>query len=238
MDGPDRDWGQLNCGCHPNCGIGTVLFVNKRTKQMVPLLDFLDMDGLLADLREIFDTGRGGNWARAQLVASLLRNYRPEKAPRGFNIQTLIKQFLSQTGAAHSGEGDANEYEWRVLFVAGMWFQDLFNYDFRRTEMCIIPYGTQMGEISFCAYNTGSRLAPGPREDQGQRHRRRVVQEVRKTPCIRQEPGHLPPRRRRDGQGAPPRPRGAQVRQAPRPEAPPHRRLISRTPCSRAPHLR
>ena len=23
-----------------------------------------------------------------------------------------------------------------------MWFQDLFNYDFRRTEMCIIPYGT------------------------------------------------------------------------------------------------
>ncbi len=36
-----------------------------------------------------------------------------------------------------------------------MWFQDLFNYDFRRTEMCIIPYATQMGEISFCAYNTG-----------------------------------------------------------------------------------
>jgi len=36
-----------------------------------------------------------------------------------------------------------------------MWFQDLFNYDFRRTEMCIIPYATQKGEISFCAYNTG-----------------------------------------------------------------------------------
>jgi hypothetical protein len=36
-----------------------------------------------------------------------------------------------------------------------MWFQDLWTYDFRRTEMCIIPYGTQQGEISFCAYNTG-----------------------------------------------------------------------------------
>jgi uncharacterized radical SAM superfamily Fe-S cluster-containing enzyme len=155
LDGPDKDFGQLNCGCHPNCGIGTILFVNKRTKEMVPLLDFLDMDGLLADLREIFDARRGGNWAKAQLVASLLRHYRPEKAPRGFNVQTLIKQFLSQTGAAHSGENDARDFEWRVLFVAGMWFQDLFNYDFRRTEMCIIPYGTQMGEISFCAYNTG-----------------------------------------------------------------------------------
>jgi hypothetical protein len=49
---------------------------------------------------------------------------------------------------------DAND-KWRVLCVEGMWFQDLFNYDFRRTEMCVIPYGTQEGEISFCAYNTG-----------------------------------------------------------------------------------
>ena len=47
------------------------------------------------------------------------------------------------------------EDPWNFLFIAGMWFQDLFNYDFRRTEMCIIPYGTQQGEISFCAYNTG-----------------------------------------------------------------------------------
>ena len=44
---------------------------------------------------------------------------------------------------------------WNFLFIAGMWFQDLFNYDFRRTEQCIIPYATQQGEISFCAYNTG-----------------------------------------------------------------------------------
>jgi hypothetical protein len=44
---------------------------------------------------------------------------------------------------------------WNFLFIAGMWFQDLFNYDFRRTEQCIIPYATQKGEISFCAYNTG-----------------------------------------------------------------------------------
>ncbi len=155
IDGPDKDWGQLNCGCHPNCGIGTVLFVNKRTKQMVPLLDFLDMEGVIADLRAIFDAGRGPRWSKAQLVASLLRHYKPDKAPQGFYLHTLIKQFMSQTGVAHAGEDDARDYEWRVLFVAGMWFQDLFNYDFRRTEMCIIPYGTQLGEISFCAYNTG-----------------------------------------------------------------------------------
>lgn len=155
LDGPDKDFGQLNCGCHPNCGIGTVLFVNKRTKQMVPLLEFLDMEGILRDFRSIFDAGRGSKWTKAQVLTSILRHYKPEKAPPGFDVKTLVKQFMSQTGAAHAGEADAKEYEWRVLFVAGMWFQDLFNYDFRRTEMCIIPYGTQMGEISFCAYNTG-----------------------------------------------------------------------------------
>ena len=155
MDGPDKDFGQLNCGCHPNCGIGTVLFVNKRTKQMVPLLDFLDMEGILRDFRVIFDAGKSRAWTKAQVVTSILRHYKPESAPPGVDLSTVIRQFLSQTGAAHAGENDAKDYEWRVLFVAGMWFQDLFNYDFRRTEMCIIPYGTQMGEISFCAYNTG-----------------------------------------------------------------------------------
>jgi len=155
MDGPDKDFGQLKCGCHPNCGIGTVLFVNKRTKQMIPLVEFLNLEGVLNDAREIFDAGRGKTATVAQLVSSVLRHYNPDKAPPGFTIETLIKQFLSQMGARHK-ENDANEFEWRVLFVAGMWFQDLFNYDFRRTEMCIIPYGTQMGEISFCAYNTGA----------------------------------------------------------------------------------
>jgi uncharacterized radical SAM superfamily Fe-S cluster-containing enzyme len=155
VDGPDKDWGQLKCGCHPNCGIGTVLLVNKRTKEMVPLAQVLDMEAILADMRAIFDAGRSPALSKAQLVASILRHYKPEGAPAGFHLHTLVQQFLSQTGVAHAGEDDASRYEWRVLFVAGMWFQDLFNYDFRRTEMCIIPYGTQLGEISFCAYNTG-----------------------------------------------------------------------------------
>ena len=47
-----------------------------------------------------------------------------------------------------------------MLFVAGMWFQDLYNYDFRRTEMCIIPYGTQeLGEIKLLRIQHGRRLA-------------------------------------------------------------------------------
>jgi uncharacterized radical SAM superfamily Fe-S cluster-containing enzyme len=157
--GERADWGSMKCGCHPNCGIGTVLFVNKRTKQCVPLTQFVNLEQLLVDVQEITDAAQGRTVTLAELVVALLRNYDPTAAPEGFSFPTLVRQFLSQTGARGSKIGefekDAHEFEWRLLFVAGMWFQDLFNYDFRRTEMCIIPYGTQLGEISFCAYNTG-----------------------------------------------------------------------------------
>jgi 7,8-dihydro-6-hydroxymethylpterin dimethyltransferase len=155
--GDKAEWGSMKCGCHPNCGVGTAIFVNKRTKQAVPLSEFLDLEQLLVDLQEITDAAQGRVLTLAELGVALLKNFDANKAPVSF--PTLMRQFLSQTGARGKKigefESDAHEFEWRILFVAGMWFQDLFNYDFRRTEMCIIPYGTQMGEISFCAYNTG-----------------------------------------------------------------------------------
>ena len=157
--GEAADWGALKCGCHPNCGIGTVLFVHKKTKQMVPLTEFLDLEGLLEDIQEITDAAQSRPITLAEVGLALVKRFDAAKAPPGLTFQKLVKQFLSQTGArgkkVGETEGDAGAFEWRALFVAGMWFQDLFNYDFRRTEMCIIPYGTQMGEISFCAYNTG-----------------------------------------------------------------------------------
>jgi tetraether lipid synthase len=90
----------------------------------------------------------------------VLRNYRAARAPKGFGLVDLINKFDKQSGGALGGfgapaDGNRKADEWLVLFIAGMWFQDLWTYDFRRTEMCIIPYATQMGEISFCAYNTG-----------------------------------------------------------------------------------
>ncbi len=159
LQGPDAQFGALNCGCHPNCGIGTILLVNKRTKETAALCDFLDVEQVLADFQAIADANLSKNATLTRLGLSLLRNFHPDKAPKGYGITELIRQAISQMGASGDKvgdtEGDASKFEWRFLFVAGMWFQDLFNYDFRRTEMCIIPYGTQMGEVSFCAYNTG-----------------------------------------------------------------------------------
>ena len=98
---------------------------------------------------------------------SVMRNYKPFESPRYFSVFDMLKKFDKQfggTGLDYGNSGADRTMEdiekrrddrWGSLIIAGMWFQDLFNYDFRRTEQCIIPYGTQEGEISFCAYNTG-----------------------------------------------------------------------------------
>jgi uncharacterized radical SAM superfamily Fe-S cluster-containing enzyme len=167
VHGPDREWGQLTCGCHPNCGIGMAVMIDKETKEAVPVTAFLKADQLAKDVAQVNDAARGRALSVAGMALALMRNYDPFKAPTHFRIVDLMKKFDKTFGATGkdygkvSGDRTMSDIErrradrWNFLFVAGMWFQDLFNYDFRRTEMCIIPYGTQEGEISFCAYNTG-----------------------------------------------------------------------------------
>jgi uncharacterized radical SAM superfamily Fe-S cluster-containing enzyme len=160
LQGPGTDWGTLKCGCHPNCGVGTAFMVSKKTKAWAPVSAFLDIDRMMSDARTIADTARGPLLTKLQTALSLLRNYSPSKVPSGFRLIDLVKKYDKQSGGQLGGIGapvgaDRKQDEWLVLFVAGMWFQDLWTYDFRRTEMCIIPYATQAGEISFCAYNTG-----------------------------------------------------------------------------------
>jgi hypothetical protein len=154
LRGLESQWGSLKCGCHPNCGIGTLFLVHEKTREMVPLAEVFNTDQILEDLKLINDRHRPRFVMAAQAVLSFLRNYRADKAPRSFGLWSMLKVVDGHTGR-HMRLTKIARHEWRVLLVAGMWFQDLFNYDFRRTEMCIIPYATQMGEISFCAYNTG-----------------------------------------------------------------------------------
>ena len=40
IHGPASDWGQLSCGCHPNCGIGMAIMCDKETKEHVPVTAF------------------------------------------------------------------------------------------------------------------------------------------------------------------------------------------------------
>jgi 7,8-dihydro-6-hydroxymethylpterin dimethyltransferase len=167
VHGPEKSFGQMSCGCHPNCGIGMGVMVDKETKEAVPVTAFLNAVQLSNDLKRVNDAARGRGMSIAGMALSLMRNYDPFQSPTHFKLSDLMRKFDKSFGATGRnygsvhGDNRLSDIEkrradrWNFLFIAGMWFQDLFNYDFRRTEQCIIPYATQEGEISFCAYNTG-----------------------------------------------------------------------------------
>ncbi|MDQ3818820.1 MAG: radical SAM protein [Acidobacteriota bacterium] len=163
VHGPESKWGHLACSCHPNCGTGMAVLVDKFTREAVPMTAFLRAEAFAGDLMEVNDAGRGRFLSLLGMTLALLRNYDPFAAPTHFRLLDLLKKFGKKFGRRNGGRMETagqriarrRTDRWNFLFIAGMWFQDLFNYDFRRTEMCIIPYATQQGEISFCAYNTG-----------------------------------------------------------------------------------
>jgi uncharacterized radical SAM superfamily Fe-S cluster-containing enzyme len=167
VHGPQADWGHLSCGCHPNCGVGMAVMIDKETGESAPVTAFLHGDRLARDIARVNDAARGKWLSIAGMALALVRNYDPFQAPTHFRLLDLLKKFDKTFGATGRSYGKVGadrtltdierrrRDRWNFLFIAGMWFQDLFNYDFRRTEQCIIPYATQEGEISFCAYNTG-----------------------------------------------------------------------------------
>jgi uncharacterized radical SAM superfamily Fe-S cluster-containing enzyme len=140
------------------------MVVDRQTGEFTSLFEFFNYEQFMKDVAMITDTARGKKLSYAQLGMAILRNFDAEKAPEGFPISQILNLFKPSSTNSNSDRNDRmttagndsnTNDRWRVLCVEGMWFQDLFNYDFRRTEMCVIPYGTQEGEISFCAYNTG-----------------------------------------------------------------------------------
>src|SRR5215472_5197870 len=163
----NNNWGQLTCGCHPNCGTGMAVMIDKETKEAVPVTAFLHGDQLAKDIAKVNDAARGKFLTGFGMALCLMKNYDPFKSPTHFKLYDLLSKFdknYNVTGRNYGKVGSDRTIDdvmkrrtdrWNFLFIAGMWFQDLFNYDFRRTEQCIIPYATQEGEISFCAYNTG-----------------------------------------------------------------------------------
>src|SRR5579872_2741882 len=170
VHGPTAEWGQASCGCHPNCGVGMAVMVDKETKEAVPVTAFINGDRFAKDLAKVNDAARGRFLSVLGMSLALMRNYDPFQAPKHFQVRDFLKKMDKTFGASKdpdkkygsvSGERTVEDIKkrrqdrWNFLFIAGMWFQDLYNYDFRRTEQCIIPYATQEGEISFCAYNTG-----------------------------------------------------------------------------------
>ena len=98
LQGADAPWGWSSCNCHPNCGIFTLLVVNRKTSEMSSLFEFFNYEQFMQDVAVITDTARGKKLTIAQLGMAIMRNYNAAKAPDGFpdfadlNFSSLLRR--------------------------------------------------------------------------------------------------------------------------------------------------
>src|SRR5438445_8192398 len=132
----NNNWGQLSCGCHPNCGTGMAVMIDKETKEAVPVTAFLHGDQLAKDVAKVNDAARGKFLTIVGMALALMKNYDPFQAPTHFKLMDLLKKFdknFNATGRNYGKVGPDRTLEdvmkrrqdrWNFLFIAGMWFQD------------------------------------------------------------------------------------------------------------------
>ena len=193
IHGPNRDWGQFSCGCHPNCGVGMAVMVDKETKESAPVTSFLNGDRLAEDVKKLNDAGRGRFLSGLGMALSVMRNYNPFTAPSQFTLLALMQKFDKTYGVTGIDYGKVTpdrtfediekrrKDRWNFLFIAGMWFQDLFQLRFPANRAVHHPVRDTGRRDLVLRLQHWNRLAEDRREDAHERDPQQVVSGARKA---------------------------------------------------------
>lgn len=163
--------------CHPDCGSGGYLFINpKDHSEIVPITAFFNLRQALVDMQHLSEklTARRQTWwykalqtvglARsadlmggARALRILRRHFNPKKAPTGLTFKRLLGVMDGYKDTERGRHPDAEHlYSYNTIFVAGMHFQDRYNYDTERVRRCVIHQSAPDGKMyPFCSYNSG-----------------------------------------------------------------------------------
>lgn len=141
---------------HPHCGIATYLFQDDKGN-VTPFPRFVDIARFSAGLNEIADKAENSRFKKlyvTKLIKLLNSCVDESKMPEGLTkakFVGLIKDVMSD-----KSKDTLAQFSWKMMLIAGMHFQDAYNYDVERVRRCGIHYVTpDLRVIPFCAYNTG-----------------------------------------------------------------------------------
>jgi uncharacterized radical SAM superfamily Fe-S cluster-containing enzyme len=163
--------------CHPDCGGGGYLFVNpENPNEVKALTEFFDLREALIDLQHLAEKLAKRNekwWYRAlknlgfaktmklmggaRALRILKKHFNAAKAPTGLTFRRLLGVMDGYKDTEHGRKPDAErKVSYRTVFVAGMHFQDVYNYDTERVRRCVIHQSGIDGKMyPFCTYNSG-----------------------------------------------------------------------------------
>ena len=165
---------------HADCGIGSYIFVNSKTKSVTPITKLIDIEGFTMDLNKLVKQKISHIRSLTALSAQhlLKKHFRPEEAKDGMTPEICLELFQGVVDKEAQRRVDLI-YDWNMLLVGGMHFQDSYNYNVDRVKRCAIHYAAPNGRLyPFCTYNSGpvfrekiERQFSIPLEEWRKRHR-------------------------------------------------------------------
>ena len=82
-------------------------------------------------------------------------------------VPNLLKKFVDLISGvmSHKSKDALAAFSWKMMLIAGMHFQDSYDYDIERVRRCGVHYITpDLKIIPFCAYNSGPEFRKGVEE--------------------------------------------------------------------------
>jgi len=143
---------QYELSVHFVCGAATYVFSDPDRQRLVPLPEFVDIDGLmeyLEEKQEEIQSGSNRYVVASKVLAKVQGFVDKEKQPRGLSFARLVTDALIRHDYQAIGQ-----FHQKSMLLGLMHFQDKFNYDVERVQRCDIHYLTpDQRIIPFCAFN-------------------------------------------------------------------------------------
>ncbi len=148
---------KITCNCHPDCSLGTYVLISPQGKAY-PFPMVFDIEGLFTQMNSLAKRLAGKsqiNWLDKWAVYRLFKkHFKKGAGPKDLTVSKFVKALMGMVDKS-KGRGQAGQKTYRTLMVAGMHFQDRYNFDVERVKRCAVPYSTLEGIFPFCAYNSG-----------------------------------------------------------------------------------
>jgi uncharacterized radical SAM superfamily Fe-S cluster-containing enzyme len=152
--------------CSPACGVATYLIVDSRTRRAAPLPSFIAVEPLMDTLRQtaarLQKGGLFGRMYATRELRGLHRFHDRKRGPANWSFEEFVDFLLDFVDFRERyGDNDARvkateNLRYRPLLMAGMHFQDVYNYQLDRVRRCVIHYAAADGRMyPFCSYNSG-----------------------------------------------------------------------------------
>jgi uncharacterized radical SAM superfamily Fe-S cluster-containing enzyme len=149
----------VSLSCHPHCSLGTYLFVNDQTGEVVPITRFVDVGGMLQDIYQTAQKAEKATiklWSKIKVWNSLQKHFHKQYAPAGLDFTKFLQTLQGMTDKKLGRDGMDGTFTYRTILVSAMHFMDSYNYDVERVKRCVIHYAAPNGLLyPFCAYNSG-----------------------------------------------------------------------------------